>query len=175
MTSLLSLKLLYEEIIKEIGDLENINPYEYTTVSSDNYLFNVGDDKVNVYFEKMDLNQIQAMNDFLDKDFFKENTYNVVYDIEGVQSQFTKSNYHVLVRILKTIMSIIIDFINNNDVDFLVFYSMDKTGQTMFKTDSQKTKLNKLIITQNINRLPGWKYRDVNLGGDFGGIALYRN
>jgi hypothetical protein len=173
--SLLSLKILLEEVINEIGDFKNINSYEFKSLNNNEYIFNVGDDKVNVYFEKMDPNQIQAMNEFLDKDFFKENIYNVVYDIEGVQSQFTKSNYSILVKILKTVTDIIVDFIDNNDVSFLTFYSMDKTGQTMFKTDPQKTKLNKIIITQNMNKLPGWKYRDINLGGSFEGTALYKD
>jgi spore coat protein CotH len=162
------LKFILENIIKEVGDLENIEPYSYkgnTFYTSDNL-------KVKVYFDLPLTSNLEKYNIGVNR---KEAT-EIAYDIEGIESQYKKTTYKELIKILKTISDIVIKFIeSHSEKKALIFFGASKTGEE-FTTDKQKNKLYKTIVIYQIGKnLKGWKLKNIDLENNFKGFALLKN
>jgi hypothetical protein len=102
---------LFEEIVNEVGDLNNIPVFEYSLNSNGGtFDFEFKDDKAEcrVSFTQMptevyhliDLPPIVPRN---------KEIISVGFDIEGTDDQYLKSNYRLLLRIIKTVAEIITD------------------------------------------------------------------
>lgn len=175
---MIQLKLLLERVINEVGDLNNIHPHLFDMGSNDSYSFKDAlGNRVAVEFQKYDNETV----DFLNKNDFKSNileynnSYNVLYHINGKQSQLYKSDYKTLVKILKTILNIIEDFISKNDVKYITFYAANKDENVFLsKTDPQKSKLYKAILISNLKKFPNWSFADTQTGEDFKGFVFYK-
>jgi len=173
------LRIILEQIIKEVGDLDNIKPFSYKKINKLEYQFS--DEKLNpiyVDFQKYDDSTIEYLNktDFKSDILKKDVTFNVLYTIKGNQSQLYKSDYKTLIKILKTVLEIISDFINQNkEVEMLTFYAGNKDQNKLLSTtDPQKTNLYKVILLKNINKYPGWTYADTKNDSSFNGFVLYK-
>jgi hypothetical protein len=84
---MIKLVLLYEQIIKEVGDLENITPYEWNKISKIKYNFLDKDgDKIYVDFQLYDKNDLESI-EFSSNIQDPTKVYNVSYSLQGKQSQ----------------------------------------------------------------------------------------
>jgi hypothetical protein len=168
--TLLEMRTEYLRILQEVGDLENVEPYPY-----ENNSFTTDEGwKVKVDFDIIPFSAFEQLN----LPTKRRNTYNVGYHINGEQSQYKKTTYKQLIRILKTVSNIIIDFIKNKDtVEVLVFLAANKDPQKLIThTDPQKSAIYKVIIVKSISKLGlGWKLRDIEIGGpEFKGFVLIK-
>lgn len=165
--SLLELKLHLVKILKESGDLENIDAYSYK-----NNEFETEEGwKVKVEFDNLSKDHIDYFN-------IPKNTKNVAYSIEGSDSQYKKTTYRKLIKILKTVSDIIIDYVNKNKkIDGLTFFAAHKNAdKSLLQTDSQKTAIYKAIVLNRISKLGlNWTIRNLEVDSDYKGFILYKN
>ena len=168
------LSKLLNEIITEVGDLNNIEPYELYS----NNTFDINDD---LYGEII----FDRMNDSIDEFSFppiineKKIKYitNVGYSINETESQYTKTSLSILLRIIKTVQTAILNYIKKRPNDVLVIFEEDKFGNLSM---GQKYKLYLQILNQNlpsgymigdVEFEEGWKN---NLEGTFICSTKYR-
>ena len=164
--SLLELKLHLMNVINEAGDLENIEAYPHkdgTFETEEGW-------KVTVGFETISKEYI---------DYFKlpANTINVSYSIQGNQSQYEKTTYSKLIKILKTVSDIVIEYIKaNKDIKGLAFFAANKdANKLMSHTDPQKTAIYKAIVLSRLSKLgPGWTVRDLKVDNGYKGFIIYK-
>jgi len=143
------LKLL-AEVINEIGDLSNIEPYNYNIKSTG------GDFRIEDGY-RVSVN-LTTWPPPLHKNFIfppvvelnNNPIYNVGYTIEGEGSQFIKSNYKTLIKILKTVSLIVEHHLNRLDSQnpIFTFFAEGKKGKG--HDDRQKTLMYKEILSKNI-------------------------
>jgi hypothetical protein len=166
----LSLKIILESIIKETGDLAGIISYDYT-----NGEFTTEEGwKVIVK-----LSHIKEPDySYLNLPFRQRNVKAVEYTIEGEQSQYKKTTYSKLIKILKTVSDITIEYINNNpNLQALVFFAANKDpDQLLSNTDPQKSAIYKAIILKQISQLgQKWIVKDIDIHASYNGFILYKN
>ena len=172
---MIKLKILYEQILKEVGDLENIEPYKWNKISKNEYYFlDKDNDEIYVNFNLYNEEEVQLINfNPHIKDITK--VYNVSYSLQGKQSQYKKDDYHSLLKIIKTVFDIVKDFISNENPYGLTFFAGHKNDDFILsKTDPQKGKLYKTILLKNLQNFPGWSFADSNLDDDFKGFIFYK-
>jgi hypothetical protein len=169
--TLLEMRTEYLRILQEIGDLENIESYPYKNnsfITDENW-------KVKVDFDIIPFAAFEHLN-IPSK---RRNTYNVSYDVNGNQSQYKKTTYKQLIRILKTVSDIIINFVKSKDtVEALGFLAANKDPQKLIThTDPQKSTIYKTIIIKSMPKLGSeWKLREVEIGGpEFTGFVLIKS
>jgi hypothetical protein len=166
----LSLKIILENIIKETGDLENIIPYnhnngEFTTEEGW---------RVVVKFHHIK----EPEYGYLNLSFRQKNVKSVEYTIEGEQSQYKKTTYSKLIKILKTISDIVIEYINDNpNLQALVFFAANKDPDKLLSnTDPQKSAIYRAIILKQISQLgQKWITKDIDIHASYNGFILYKN
>jgi hypothetical protein len=147
--NIIKLTELYKQIINEYGDLQNIEPYSFTKTTN-KYTFFSDEIEVNVSVEFDNVKSLEVKLDTVSKIYYDnmkkdDVSYNVSFEIEGIQSQFTKTNLSVYNRIMKTIVIIIQDFINIKKPYGLWIFGTNKKGLSM--SDAQKN-----IIYYNISK-----------------------
>jgi len=172
---MIKLKIILEQVIKEVGDLDKIEPYKWNKVSKTEYeFFDKDNDKIYVRFQlftKQDLEYLKFSSNI--KDLTK--VYNVTYSIKGIESQYKKDNYSSLLQIIKTIFDIVKDFISNENPSGLLFFAGNKNEDFILsKTDPQKEMLYKAVLLKNLKNFPGWSFADSNLDDDFKGFIFYK-
>lgn len=149
--------IINELLVKEIGEA-NIPPLDWKQIGEDNYKFliDIGDytEVVNVNFDRMDK---------LDREFYfppkyrdLKYVYNVGYDINNIEVQFTKSNLKTLLTIISTIVDIVKDFMNQNDIDGLYIKGTPKSYGS--SNISQKSNLYQAYIKSQLKTLSGYGY-----------------
>jgi hypothetical protein len=176
----LNLRALLNEVILEVGDMEQISPYKYSKTSNISYNFiTEQNDTVNVEFPTYPLKDIK---DSLPNDIDENGEFtNIEFSIEGVDSQFKKSNYKYLVKILKTILNITLDYLENNYPKYILIAASNKSPlKSQDEFDPQKTQLYQSMVLKNLNKLPkydgNWGYRKIpNVIGIKGDSILLYN
>lgn len=168
--TLLEMRLSLLNILNEVGDLEGVEAYPYS-----NNTFTTDEGwQVKVDLSVIPFGEFQLLN-IPTKRF---NTINVEYTIEGEQSQYKKATYKELIKILKTVSDIVLQYVKDNpNTEALVFFAANKDPQNLLtKTDPQKSKLYKTIVVKRLSLLgPDWKLRNVEIGGsDFSGFVIYK-
>ena len=150
-------EILNESILKEIGDLNKIEPYKFSVNGPYTTFFTDQDDRVNVDFtgiygkskDRIKLPPIVAGREMI---------FNIGFDISGTDSQYRKSNFKYLIRILKTVVEICKIVIKKENANakswkkeppVFIFGARDKLGRD-FIADSQKSRLYKLILDKNL-------------------------
>ena len=149
-------KLSDQYILNEVGDLKNINPYSYNLTSMGGefkFEYNEGEYKVNVKIEKI-------ADDY--KPLFKlppasniesDNYYNIEYKVEGDDIQFVKTNYSILIKIMKTVSEIINKIIPKLGDKPILFVMASNTKHNE-DDDIRKLKLYTSVIINNLP--PNW-------------------
>ncbi len=172
---MIKLKILLEQVLNEVGDLENIKPYKWDKISKNEYYFlDKDNDEIYVNFNLYDEEDIKFIKL---SHHIKDTTkiYNVSYSLQGKQSQYKKEDYTSLLKIIKTVFDIVKDFISNEKPSGLTFFAGHKNDDFILsKTDPQKGKLYKTILLKNIQKFPGWSFADSNLDNDFKGFLFYK-
>jgi hypothetical protein len=176
MSRTTNLKALLYEVISEIGDVENIESYSFTKISNQNYEFETDQgDKVKVVFFIAPLSVLNV------KDPNPKQTFtNVGFSISGSETQLKKSTYSYLIKIIKTVIDVILDYLKTNHPKYLFISATNKSDEkSSIEFDTQKNQLYQAIMLKNINKLPKyngeWKYKILNgvLGMKGDSILLY--
>ena len=175
MSRTIKLKALLYEVISEVGDVENIESYPFIKTSNQNYKFETEQgDKVEVSFMVFPLSVINIEDPSVDT------FINVGFTISGVDTQFKKSTYSYLIKILKTILNITLDYLKSNQPKYIFLSSSNKSEEKYSSEwDSQKNQIYQAIILKNIGKLPkyngNWKFKILNdvLGYKGDSILLY--
>jgi len=156
--STLLVPLIKEMLIKEIGEA-NIQPLKWTQVALTRYKFlvDVGDftEVVTVDFDELiepETKQFYLPQKYRDL----ENVYNVGYAVSGVELQLVKSNAKTLLLILSTVVDIVKDFLNKNEVDGLYIRGTAKNIDS--KDISQKSNLYRAFIKKQLEQIPNFGF-----------------
>lgn len=156
MKNIKILKLLHE-MINEVGDLKNIQPFNYNITNDGgefDAIVNNKKLKVEVKFQKTphDVKHLFKFPPSASPDH--KEIYNVGFSVEGNDEQFSKENYNILIRILKTVVDIIIKSLSKYPKDSIfTFFATSKIGKGY--QDPQKLQLYKLIMQSNLP--DGWR------------------
>lgn len=150
--------IILTEVINEIGDLKNLEPYKYK-ISQDRGSFNVlkNDKKypVKVTLSHWD-EKFRNMLEFPPAaEASNKPIYALGYDINGDDTQVFSSDIRTLLRILKTVSEILefhISKLKDQNPIFAIF-ATDKKGAGY--EDQQKLNLYRAILSQNIPQ--GWR------------------
>jgi hypothetical protein len=176
----LKLRALLNEVILEVGDMENISSYPFKKISNTSYEFETEQgDTINVDLPTYPLKDIK---DSLPNDIDENGKFtNIEFGIMGVDTQFKKSDYKYLIKILKTILNITLDYLKNNQPKYILIAATNKsTSKSNDEFDPQKTQLYQAMVLKNLNKLPkyngNWKYRKIpNVVGIKGDSILLYN
>ena len=163
-TPLKIVKLL-NEVINEIGDLKNVNPYDFDQESKYNYVFYTDDNiKVEVDFEILDELSLKflkfppaAQTDKADR------IYNVSYTVGGVSTQYKKTDISYFYKIIKTVSAILLDFLKQNPNSILTIVGEGKKGEI---GDAQKSRYYLQSALQNLPS--GYRIGEVSYGSSKG-------
>lgn len=154
-TNLIS--IISELLVKEIGEA-TIPPLKWKQVDEDNYKFivDIGDytEVVDVNFDRVE----KVAREFYFPPKYRDLkwVYNVGYTVGGTEVQFTKSNLKILLTIISTIVDIVKDFIETNDIDGLYIKGTSKSLGT--RDISQKSNLYQTYIKSQLQTIPGYGY-----------------
>lgn len=165
---MIQLRILLEKVIKEVGDLENIKPYPYVNTS---FTTEQGW-KITTDFQPYKLEDLKTLG--INIEYHQPPIYNVVFQVEGVESQFTKTNTSEYLKILKTVTQICYDFIRKNDPNGLTFFAANKNDIDFMKSDPQKHKLYKLIVMKQLLKDNKYKMVDLDVYKGFEGFMIYK-
>lgn len=150
-----------QQIINEIGDLSLIKPYEFKKLGAGKYEFiDVDNDIINLQISKIDNNRVRYIKDFPTVLLGKQGR-EVFYTVNNIDTQFKTSNYSNLLRILKTIVEIVLEYVNTYIVDYLFIKDTSKVSKD--KNITTKDKLYAAIIDKNLS--DDWAYTISNIAG----------
>ena len=141
---------IINESLNEILDFNKIDNYEYNYYGNntligefyldDNSKVEVTQGEINPLF----LNIPQVFN-------LKNGIINIVFSIEDITSQYKKTTFKELIKIIKTVVLIIKKFINsNNDNPIYVIYAEPKIKNEFQLSDRQKRELYKMILLKHL-------------------------
>lgn len=168
-------QLIKESYITEVGDLKGIKPFPYTQILGDEYEFKSNVGKVEVNFEEFYEINIDFNVSYKGFDYTQD-LINVGYNLEGVDSQYLKSNPRELFKILKTIVDITNNYISEQSPYSLLFFGVNKDGS--LKDDKQKNSLYLSIMNQNLPtgyRLSKATVEGEGINGIMNGYVLFKN
>jgi hypothetical protein len=169
MSKIIKLSKLLTEILKEAGDLKNIQVIPYNKISDDLYEFSYNGMDVKVEFESHPSDIItdtiipnvndEVFQQVISKRADNINGYNVSFSVNDTDTQAKKTDIRTLFVILNTVVSIIKEFIREKKPFLLTVFSMSKFGS--MSTDKQKSMLYAAISNQH---LPSDYYlRDISI------------
>ncbi len=175
MSRTTNLKALLYEVISEIGDVANIESYSFTKISNQNYEFETEQgDIVKVFFFQAPLSVISI------EDPTENKFVNIGFSISGSETQLKKSTYSYLIKIIRTVIDVTLNYLTTNHPKYLFISATNKSDEkSSIEFDTQKNQLYQAIMLKNINKLPKyngeWKYKILNdvLGMKGDSILLY--
>lgn len=165
---MIKLAILYEQLIKEVGDLENIATFPY----SNNAFITDQDWKVDVSFQEFSNEDLQAFK--INTKFYPAPVYNVIFEVEGVESQYTKTTVAEYLKILKTVVAICYDFLKEKDPNGLTFFAANKDESKFLTSDPQKSKMYKIIVAKQLLKSNKYKMVDLKLYSGIEGFMIYK-
>jgi len=145
----------------EYGDLKNIEPYSFSQKDATNYTFDSEEgSKVDVIFTKITALEVKytKIPKIIDKEKISS-YFNLGYKVEGVGSQAKKSDLKELLRIMKTITTVVDDFLGKNNGAALLVFEENKNPQFGY-VKGQKSLLYNAVINQNLPS--GYTSREVS-------------
>jgi len=153
-------KLIREGVIKEIGDLNNIETYSYGSSKEKAFFTTSTGDYISVWIKPINMLDSQAVKIDLPDSFDKTGTvYNISFTVNDREDQSKKTSYSELIKILATVFTAANDMAKTyyDDNSIFIMAAFSKLGA--IKDDSQKLMLYKAILTNNITD----KYRMTNI------------
>lgn len=169
---MIKLKILLEQVkqvIKEVGDLDKIPVYP---IQNNSFVTDEGWN-VKVKFQEWDEESMEIAN--INTNIYKPPVYNVYYNIKGVETQFTKSNYNTLIKILKTVVVICERFVEETKPNGLILFASNRDENKLLSiTDPAKSELyHAIAIKYIINNLPKYTLVKVNIGNGYERFMIY--
>lgn len=164
--------LLIEELLKEVGDLSNIKPFDFKFRGDEGY-FNIDEDtEVIMFYNQLtnhDKSKLTDYNQILEVN--KNPVFDIGFSVKGVITQALKSDLKLLNRILKTVLIYskhIMDIIEDNYREYKpIFIIASQAKNTkVFKDDEQKLEYYEYIILNNLpdtHRKYTGKYENKNV------------
>jgi hypothetical protein len=157
----LKLKAILNEILNEVGDLNNIPSYSYEEKDKGHYSFMTEEkEEVNVFMEEFPLSFI-GINDTDINEFT-----NISFTFNDSETQAIKTNYKTLIRTLKTVQDITLKYLNLTKPKYIFISATNKSPESGQIVDPQKSQLYQSIMLKNISKLPkyngNWKYLILN-------------
>jgi len=164
-------------LLHEVGDLSKIDSYPFNVMALTTE-FQTELDTVKVEFHPIDFkNSIEYPPALILQDNIKG--YNIQYSVSNIDTQYRKSDYTYLIKILKTVTDIIIETITKNDQksgdklqNIYCIGSISKIGN--ITQDRQKDMIYKMIAKNHLPngyRLSDIEFKDVGIKG----IAVTKN
>lgn len=146
----ISLFQLLTEIISEVGEFNNIEPYKYITNERGGEFKTDEGNRVTVSVTEWPLQLYKNFEFPPIVDTTSKPMYNIGYSVEGEGDQFIKTNYKTLIKILKTVSLIIEYHLKQLDYKNPIFtvFATGKKGKG--HEDPQKTMLYKEILSKNL-------------------------
>lgn len=177
MSSSLRLKYILHEVLKEVGELTNITPYKFTKTNNNNYTFITDDNiKGEVSFK---IYPIELLSDSIPNDIDLTQPFtNIQFELGQEDTQYKKSDYKYLIKAIKTVFDITMDYLKTNHPQYILISATHKEGNPDI-VDPQKTSLYQSIMLKNLHKLPNpkgkWGYKILNNILDIQGqsILLY--
>ena len=147
---------ILNEIISEVGDLENIEPYEFDYDSWESSFYTEDGDLVVMRTE----NETDKLRSLLtaSKIFEKEKNeiYNISFEVNGVDTQAKKTTLQEFIKILKTVsiyakneLERINSGLTREDKPIFIIGAQSKKSSEL-KSDPQKIALYANIISKNL-------------------------
>lgn len=157
--------------IREVGDLNGIDPYP---IQGRKFTTDAGS-RVEVRFEEITKGNYSVYH----IPTSIKHAIHVGYAVEGEDSQFKKSNYRELIRILKTVIKITLRFLESHpEVDGIVVFPVNKdSSKRLGESDYQKHLLYKALMVKHISKLGNnWTEKDIHVFGEksLKAFLLYR-
>lgn len=173
-----------ENTITEIGDLKNVNSYFKTKWDPLDFKTDEGLE-VTVRFERFSKHDLDVfkLSNYINPITYKDGqAENVGFSLgsQHEESQFKKTSYSVLIKILKTVSDKIKNHISEHPhVKYILFTAGNKDKALyLYKEDPQKSKLFRTIVANNISQLPEWSFKDIQISfpgaGTRAGILMFK-
>jgi hypothetical protein len=164
---------IINESINEILDFKNINNYEYNYYGGNPLIgeFKL-DDEANVKVLQQKINPISLK---IPPVFNIDNgIINLVFSIDGITAQYKKTTFKEFVKILKTIVLIIGEFISLNSDKKIVYilHAESKIENEYILSDRQKREIYKMILSRQLNG--EYRISDAIFGNDIPVIAFQK-
>lgn len=135
-------EILIENFINELFDFDKIVPYRFSKIGTDLYKFNINPDVTcNVRLE--DVTEHRQNVKFVPLLQNVKQIINASFDLNGVDTQYSKENLSELLKILLTVKICIGDYIDRNQPECVVIVPMSKLGYA--KSDRQKDMIYRFI------------------------------
>lgn len=140
----MKLTTLYEQILIEILDFNNIELLKYTKVNNNQYKIKINNDlvEINFYNDKIEPD-VFTLPEIITK-LYDTETVHIGYTFNDVDTQFKKMPLNGFLPILKTIVEIVNRYIIKIAPKSLVVFSTDRYGS--FGIDPTKDTIYKLLI-----------------------------
>jgi hypothetical protein len=154
------------KILNEVGDLKNIQPFNWSQSSANAYSFDIIDDVEvdilagKVFFQSISQNDRNMIKFSPAIEIEKVPVIeNVSYSVEGKTDQYMKSNFSLLIQIIKTVSDIVDHRIQQHPDTAFIFFEETKIGGT---GNAQKIRLYQAILTKNL--IPGYRGSKIGIG-----------
>jgi hypothetical protein len=162
VNSKISLALLISEIINEVGDLKNIETYEYS-ISKTSEMFtgeftailpSENKTEIKVFIVKMDpTNKVDIeLPPIFEINYPKIKSFSIAYTIKGEDAQYDKTDFKTYAKIMATVVKIVKDIISQNEKIYYkplyLFLSTSKMGE--MGTQDTKLKYYQAILNNNL-------------------------
>lgn len=164
----------------EALDFKNIKPYDISNDKFDSAIGNVNIEKHALDPEDVDHLKTtpivkQSLEFYKNKPTANTDIYNIGYDVEGSETQYTKSSYKELIKILYTVILGVKQFIEKKKPFAVTLFSTHKDEAVVqsnaLADDPQKLRLYKYIVSSNIPK--GYSMADLKYFSK-NGIIVYR-
>lgn len=168
--NIIKLTQLLKEIIKEVGDLQNIQPLPYDLKKGTFAVPYKGREyrgKVTFTFLNEKGLSVFELPPIVDLSKIKTG-YNIGYSIEGVGSQFIRGDVKLLFTILKTVSILVAEFIKEHPDSLYLVFGEDKAGIGM--ADPQKLALYQQILARNLPE--GFRIGEASILKDIPGLFI---
>jgi len=135
-------EILVENIINELFDFDKIVPYNFSKVGNDLYKFDINPNVTcNVRLEDVTIHKQNVKFSPILQNV--QQIINASFDLNGVDTQYSKENLSELLKILLTVKTCIGDYIDRTKPECVVIVPMSKLGQA--KSDRQKDMIYRSI------------------------------
>ena len=156
--------IITESYITEVGDLNNIIPYNYETINKFTYRFESNVGEVDVEIENLDTYKdldddgikFVTKSQIFNQNYNGQTLYNISFTLNGDDTQALKTNLKEFNRIIKTVTIIIKKFIRL-EKPFGLFISGANRDKTSLEPDKVKNTLWLTIATGVGKNLPGYR------------------
>tara|TARA_Y100000385_G_scaffold248717_1_gene269618 strand:+ start:2294 stop:2806 length:513 start_codon:yes stop_codon:yes gene_type:complete len=139
---------LLSEVLNEVGDLSKIPPYDFTIKSTGgSFVVDGLQGSVNISKWPQSLNKKFKFPPVVEVG--ERPLYNIGYSIEEEGSQFIKTNYKTLIKILKTVSLILKHHMSKLDSENPIYTIFSEGKEGVGFEDHQKMLIYKEILSKN--------------------------